>query len=135
MSAEQGPAAPDPDDLDRQLRELTSGVAEAPRFTEPSAAERARLAAGRGSAKPASRPSKSAWRNTRKTRKLRRPIDSPGRPGRARSGGGGPAARRKPAKARTPKQQRLRSAAKAAAILIGFVALLLLLHALGFGPQ
>jgi hypothetical protein len=44
--ADQGPRVPEPDEFDRLLRDLASGKAGPPRFTEPSAAERASQAAG-----------------------------------------------------------------------------------------
>jgi hypothetical protein len=136
MAAEHDPAsAPEPDDLDRQLRELTSGVAQAPKFTEPSAAERARQAARRANAHPAGKPGARprGWRTARKARGLRRPVSEPGRAGRQgrlRSAGAGS----RPA-ARSPRAQRIRSAARTAAIVIGFAVLLFVLHVLGFGPQ
>jgi hypothetical protein len=136
MPMEPSPATPSPDDFDRQLRDLASGAAGQARFRELSAAERARQAARRH---PLQR---MRWRSL-KARKLRRPASGPerkpggsfgpGKPGqrpfRAASGRrfGPPAAR--------SRQQRMRSIAKTAAVLVGFVALLVLLHLLGFGPQ
>jgi hypothetical protein len=145
MPAEHDPAPAEPDDLDRQLRDLTSGVAEAPRFTEPSAAERARLAAKRAGGRPsgarAARPAGSAtrrakgWRSARRARELRRPVQEPGQPGQPR-----PIRRNTGAAAGRPafrsrRSRRLRSAAKMTGIVVGFIALLLVLHMLGFGPQ
>jgi hypothetical protein len=46
---------------------------------------------------------------------------------------GGPGASRRPSG--VPRQQRLRSLAKGAGILIGFVALLVLMRMLGLGPH
>lgn len=138
MSAEHGPHSPDPDDFDRQLRDLTSGVAEAPRFTELSAAERARRAAERGRAAPAGQPGPMRWRNARKARKLRRPVSGEGTPersGRLRGPAGRRAGSSRPQQPRTRRQQRLRSAAKTIGILVAFAALLFVLHLLGFGPQ
>ncbi len=137
MSAEHGPASSEPDDFDRQLRDLTSGVAEAPRFTEPSAAERARLAAERTRARPAGQPTPMSWRNARKARKLRRPVTGQGasaQPGRLRGPAGRRAGSSRP-QPRTRRQRRLRSAAKMIGILVAFAALLFVLHLLGFGPQ
>jgi hypothetical protein len=135
MSAEHGPSAPDSDDFDRQLRELASGGGGAARFTEPSAAERARLAARRSQARPSSPSRTRAWRGARRARQLRKPVGHPGqtpgkRPHRRVLGAG-----RRPARNSTPRAQRLRSAAKIAGIAVGFVLLVLLLHALGLGPQ
>ncbi len=60
MSAERNPPAPEPDEFDRLLLELTSGQAGPARFREPSAAERARNAA---QARPVGRaPSRRARR-------------------------------------------------------------------------
>jgi hypothetical protein len=138
MSTERGAAMPGPDDFDRQLRELTSGSAGTARFREPSAAERAEGAIG-----PPVRRRRPVtnWRQASRARKLRRPV-TPG------SGGASgrrtpwsrasyllrrpPASRRAPA--RSPRQ-RLRSLAKGAAILVGFAALLFLMHVLGLGPR
>lgn len=137
MAAEHDPApSPEPDDFDRQLRELTSGVAQAPRFTEPSAAERARQAAKRGGAHPAGQPAArpGRWHKVRKARQLRRPVPGAGRPGRKaglRSVGGRGARPR----ALSPRKERIRSIARTAGILIGFAVLVFVLHLLGFGPQ
>lgn len=135
MPAEHGASAPDSDDFDRQLRELASGGGGAAKFTEPSAAERARQAARRAQARPKSPPRTRTWGGARRARQLRKPVSHPGqaagkRPRRriARVG-------RRSAANSTPRAQRLRSAAKIAAIAVAFVLLVLLLHALGFGPQ
>jgi hypothetical protein len=124
-------AVPEPDDFDQQLRDLTSGQAEPARFTELSAAERARRAAST----PQAPPRKMKWRSARKAKQLRKPLGPQGRkpPGR---GQGGPK-RRGPQKPRPAgsKRQRLIRAARTTAILIGFVVLLLVLHVLGFGPH
>jgi hypothetical protein len=131
MPIEPGPAAPSPDDFDRQLREITSGTAGAARFRELSAAERARLAGGRPRLPKALRKRLTA-------RKVRKPAAPPrkrtpsSRASRRRlrlvGGSGYNAAQR-------PRRERLLSVAKAAGILVGFVALLVVLHLLGFGPQ
>ena len=132
MSTERGPSVPGPDDFDRQLRDLTSGSAGAARYREPSAEERAKQAAQR-------RPRQRAgWRASAKARDLRRPVNSP------RQGSRGPLRRRKlrlvggkNARRQAPgaRRARLLSLAKMAGILVGFVALLILLHLLGLGPQ
>ncbi len=132
MSAEQDPVAPDPDDFDRQLRELTSGMAEAAKFTEPSAAERAKQAK-RGAPQPPSRQGPAGRGRARRTRKLRRPPGQPPRPGAARTGQNRAAARRP--QSRSDRRQRQISAVRTVAILIGFAALIFALHLLGFGPQ
>jgi hypothetical protein len=78
------------------------------------------------------------WRNARKARKLRKPI-GPSTPLRARITGGhlrvvgGTAAPRRTAP--TARRRRIRSAAKTAGILVAFAALIVVLHALGLGPQ
>jgi hypothetical protein len=134
MPAEHGASAPDSDDFDRQLRELASGGGGEAKFTEPSAAERARQAARRAQARPASPPRTRTWGSARRVRQFRKPVSFPGqaagkRPRRRIAGAG-----RRPAGSSTPRA-RLRSAAKIAAIAVAFVLLVLLLHALGFGPQ
>jgi hypothetical protein len=69
-----------PDDLDRELRELQAGLAKPARFKEPSAAERARMAA---------RPVRQ--RAARKARKLTQPsVEPPRQP----AGGWSPPPRR-----------------------------------------
>jgi len=72
MPVEFSSAMPDPDDFDAQLRNLTSGQAEPAKFTELSAAERARRALG-----PPPPPTKLNWRKARKARQLRRPPKDP----------------------------------------------------------
>jgi hypothetical protein len=135
MPAEHGASAPDSDDFDRRLRELASGGGGEAKFTEPSAAERAKQAARRSQARPGSPPRTRTWGGARRARRLRKPVSYPGQ-----AAGKGPRRRivragRRPAGNRTPRAQRLRSAAKIAAIAAAFVLLVLLLHALGFGPQ
>jgi hypothetical protein len=141
MPVEFSSAMPDPDDFDAQLRDLTSGQAEPAKFTELSAAERAKRAPGPPP------PAKLSWRKARKARQLRRPVGDQGlRPpggtkGRAGPGGakGRPkgssfSAQRKP----SPSGQRRRKVvaiARTVGILIAFAALLYGLHLLGFGPQ
>src|SRR6185437_1656216 len=122
---------PDPDDFDRQLRDLTSGQAEPAKFQELSAAERARRAAT-----PPPAPSKMKWRNNRKAKKLRRPVNEPGkRPGGPPQGG----KRKAPSMAsRTPaarRKARFLQILRTVGILIAFAALLYGLHLLGFGPH
>src|SRR3984957_10347922 len=120
MPVEYSSAMPDPDEFDRQLRDLTSGQAKPARFTELSAAERAK----RAPAPPP--PTKKGWRAAQKAKKLRRPVGDPGpkgggskRSGPKRSGskagnrlssGGRFAQQRGPAASR---RQRLLSAARA----------------------
>jgi hypothetical protein len=132
MSTEHSQAPHGPDDFDRQLRDLTSGTAGEARFREPSAAERAAQAAGR----PARRMSP---RNIARARKLRKPPSESAR-GRGRPGSwrrtrlrvvGGRNARPAPG----ARRARLRSLAKGVGILAGFVALLVVMHLLGLGPQ
>ena len=134
MPVEQSPAVPSPDEFDRQLRDLTSGASGAATFREPSAQERAAHPAAR-----LGKPGKTSWRNARKARKLRRPVVAPERPGAKRTGRGhlrvvGGTARRSGAAAGSARQ-RLRSAAKTAGVLVGFAALIVVLHLLGLGPQ
>jgi hypothetical protein len=131
MPVEYSSAMPDPDDFDRQLRDLTSGQAEPARFTELSAAERAK----RAPTPPP--PTKKAWRAAQKAKKLRRPVGDPGpkrsgpKAGKRLSSGGRFAQPRRPAS----RRQRLLSAARMIGILIAFAALLYGLHLLGFGPS
>ncbi|HUY47687.1 MAG TPA: hypothetical protein VMV92_18465 [Streptosporangiaceae bacterium] len=133
---EHSPATPSPDDFDRQLRDLASGAAGAARFRELSAAERARQAARRH---PLQR---MRWRNL-KSSKLRTPVSPTERKQAGSSRSGKPGQRRfKAASSRrfgqpaaSSRRQRMRSSAKSAAVLVGFVALLLVLHLIGFGPQ
>jgi hypothetical protein len=56
----------DRDEIERALRDLEAELARPARFIEPSAAERARLAAR-----------KTGWRNARKAKKLRKPVPEP----------------------------------------------------------
>jgi len=133
---EHSPATPSPDDFDRQLRDLASGAAGTARFRELSAAERARQATRRH---PLQR---LKWRSL-KARKLRKPTSppqrqpggsfKPGKPGQRRFGAA--SGRRFGPPAPTSRQQRMRSVAKTAAVLVGFVVLLVVLHIIGFGPQ
>jgi hypothetical protein len=132
MSTERGPSIPGPDDFDRQLRDLTSGSAGSARYREPSAEERAKQAAQR-------RPRQRArWRGSAKARELRRPVNSPGqgprgplRRRRLRLVGGKSAGRPAPGERRA----KLLSLAKMVGILVGFIALLIVLHLLGLGPR
>lgn len=133
MPVEQSPAVPGPDEFDRQLRDLTSGASGAASFREPSAQERAAHPARSG------QPGKMSWRSARKARKLRKPLSPPARPGSRLTGrshlrvvGGAAMPRRAPV---GPRRQRLRSAAKTIGILVGFAALIVVLHLLGLGPQ
>lgn len=126
-------AVPEPDDFDQQLRDLTSGQAEPARFTELSAAERARRAA----TPPPAQPGKRQWRKARKARQLRKPLGPQGRkqPGRGQAA---PKRRGRPAYSARPKgtkRDRMIATARTTAVLIAFVVLLLVLHLLGFGPQ
>jgi len=143
MSTEHGEGTHTPDDFDRQLRDLYSGSAGAARFREPSAAERAKRAArrrrqesGQSSRQPMN------WRKSRRARKLIKPVTSadeqPSAQGRPRRrptpvGRGRPAPRRPLSP--DARRRRLRSFAKGTGILIGFVALLFLMHMLGLGPH
>ena len=124
---------PDPDDFDRQLRDLTSGQAEPAKFQELSAAERARRAPTPPPA-PSKMKSKMNWRNNRKAKKLRRPVDDPGkRPGTPQPKRKAPSmASRTPAARRKARSLQI---LRTVGILIAFVALLYGLHLLGFGPQ
>jgi hypothetical protein len=112
MSTEHSDATQSPDDFDRQLHDLYASPPGTARFKEPSAAERARRAARR-----------------RRLRLNRRKASAARKPRRPPSAG----QQRRPAPG--DKRQRLISLAKGAAILVGFAALLLVLHLLGFGPQ
>jgi hypothetical protein len=133
MPEEYRQVAPEPDEFDRQLRNLTTGKAEPARFTELSAAERAKRAAARS--KPAAKPKRMSWRNTWRARKRRRPADGPQSGGPNRSAGRPPGGARRPRPARSTRQQRLRSIAKTVGVLLAFCALLFVLHLLGLGPQ
>ncbi len=135
MSTEHRAGVPSPDDFDRQLRDLTSGAAGTARYREPSAVERARRAA------PTGRRLRVSWRNARRARKLRTPVTT-GDGTRASSGRFWQRARLRRGRPRTirrpaagSRRKRLRSLAKGAGILVGFVALLFLMHMLGLGPQ
>jgi len=134
MSSEHTGATPGPDEFDRQLRDLYAGTGGAARFREPSAAERAKRAARR---RRQLNPRKS-----KQARNLRKPVAAGGAKRRTRAtswrrlfgfGRGRPGPARRPAPG--PRRQRLRSLAKGTGILIGFVALLVLMHLLGLGPQ
>lgn len=136
MSTEHSDATSSPDEFDRALRDLYAGTAGAARFREPSAAERAKRAAKR-------RRASLNPRRAGQARKLRRQAGAgnAGRPaaqGRSwrrlmRFGASPPGQARRPAPG--GRRRRLVSLAKGAGILVGFVALLLLMHVLGFGPQ
>jgi hypothetical protein len=124
---------PDPDDFDQQLRDLTSGQAEPAKFTELSAAERARR-----NQSPPPPAAKASRRSAKKAKQLRKPV---GDSGPKRTGSGkrkrklsavGSTAR-KPSPGR--RRQRLLSAARVTGVLIAFAALLYGLHLLGLGPQ
>jgi hypothetical protein len=124
---------PDPDDFDQQLRDLTSGQAEPAKFTELSAAERARR-----NQSPPPPPAKTNRRNAKKAKQLRKPVGDSG-PKRTGSGRGkrklsavGSTAR-KPSPGR--RRQKLLSAARVVGVLVAFAALLYGLHLLGLGPQ
>lgn len=133
MPTEPSPAASSSDDFDRQLREIASGAAGAARFRELSAAERARLAGGERQRWP------RALRKRLAARKLRKPASGPPRTRTpaARTGRrrlrvvGGRSYRAAPAM----RRQRLLSALKVTGVLVGFAALLIVLHLLGFGPH
>jgi hypothetical protein len=133
MPVEFSSAMPDPDDFDAQLRNLTSGQAEPAKFTELSAAERARRALG-----PPPPPTKLNWRKARKARQLRRPPNEQGgrSPGSAkgRPQGSPPSAKRKPSPS-SNRRGKVLAVVRTVGILIAFAALLYGLHLLGFGPQ
>jgi hypothetical protein len=136
MSTEHSDATGGQDDFERQLRDLYAGTAGAARFREPSAAERAKRAARR-------RRASLSLRRASQARKPRGPAAAgqAGRPAaQGRSwrrmlalgrGSTGPARRPAP----SDRRRRLSSLAKGTGILVGFVALLFLLHALGLGPH
>lgn len=146
MPTEHGPALPDPDEFDRQLRNITSGKAEPAKFTELSAAERARQAERARLAERAARPSarsRLSWRGVRKAKKLRKPVPEPGRAanGLARAGHTTRWQRVPTGSARPGQQspgQRKRfldhSGVRTTGVLAAFVLLLYGLHLLGFGP-
>lgn len=131
MPIEPTPAASSSDDFDRQLRDITSGTAGAARFRELSAAERARLAGG-GPKLP------KALRKRLTARKPRKPASGPPR-NRTTSARSGRRLRVVGGRSHQPaagtRHQRLVAVARAAGILVAFVALLVVLHLLGFGPQ
>lgn len=141
MSEEYRQVAPEPDEFERQLRELTAGRAEPARFTELSAAERAKRASARSA--PAAKRKRMSWFSRWRAGKLRRPVDgsqsgrfnsgAAQRPGMGAGAGGSAARRRRPA--RSARQQRLRSIATTIGVLLAFCALLYVLHLLGLGPQ
>ena len=139
MSTEHSDATQSPDDFDRQLRDLYASPPGTARFKEPSAAERARRAARR-------RRLRLNLRKAAAARKLRRPPSAgqderhrEGNRPRPRSWGDQAPGRGRSGQQHRPaprdRRQRLISLAKGAAILVGFAALLLVLHLLGFGPQ
>ncbi len=132
MPIEPTPAASSSDDFDRQLRDITSGAAGAARFRELSAEERARLAGSGGPKLP------RTLRKRLAARKARKPASGPprkrttaARKGRRLRVVGGRSYR----PADGSRHQRLIAVARAVGILVAFVALLLILHLLGFGPQ
>jgi hypothetical protein len=145
MSTQHGEGAPSPDEFDRQLRDLYSGSAGGAKFREPSAAERAKRAARRR--REASRQQRRqplSWPKSRQARKLRKPVASADATRRLPAQRSwrrwlGPLGRigSRPRRPLSPadRRRRLRSLARGAGILAGFVALLFLLHMLGFGPQ
>lgn len=122
------PSGSEPVDFDRHLRELTDGTAGSASFTELSAAERAKAA--RMSAQPRPGRSRPGLRESRRARQLRKPVTGPGhRPGRR--------ARLRLVRPGETSRRRGRAAkaAKRIGIVVGFCALLYVLHLLGFGPQ
>ncbi|HEX5190762.1 MAG TPA: hypothetical protein VFW16_14545, partial [Streptosporangiaceae bacterium] len=135
MATEHSDATGVPDEFDRKLRELYSGTAGEAKFREPSAAERAKSAASR-------RRASLSLRRAGQARKLRR-LATSGQSGRPVARGRSwrrlrrPASRPEPTRRPAPgdRRRRLVSLAKAAGILVGFVALLLLMHVLGLGPH
>jgi len=135
MSMENRAAVPGPEDFDRHLRDVVSGAAGAARYREPSAVERAR-----GASQPGRRQ-RVSWRNARRARLLRQPVTAGGgeRAGSgrfsqwARLRRGRPSAIRRSAPG--SRRRQLVSLAKGAGILVGFAALIFVLHMLGLGPQ
>jgi hypothetical protein len=128
---------PDPDDFDKQLRDLTSGKTEPPKYTELSAAERARRQGG-----PPPPTARQNRRNARKAKQLRKPLGetgskSPKPAGKKRrlSAVGSSAQKKGKAGSGNRRRQRLLSAARVVGVLIAFAALLYGLHLLGLGPQ
>lgn len=133
MPEENRQAVPEPDEFDRQLRDLTSGDVRPARFTELSAAERASRSANRPMPEP-TRKKRTGWRNARKARRLRKPVTGSNVSALKRgSGRAGAARRQRPT--RSIRQRRIRSIAKTVGILLAFCALLYALHLLGLGPQ
>ncbi len=130
MPEEHLQAVPDPDEFDRELRDLTSGRAEPARFREPSAAERAKLAPLPG------RAPRPGWRRVPIARRPRPRAAGGNRQASRRAAGAarraGGATRGRPG---TARRQRVRSIARAVALLVAFAALLYALHLLGFGPR
>lgn len=141
MPVEPSSAMPDPDDLDRQLRDLTSGLAEPPKFTELSAAERLRRLPGPPAPPPVTRRSQRKWRSARKARQLRKPTAEPGPkrgtgPGSAKRRPGIRGMQARPApNAANRRKRRLLTIVKTVGVVVAFAALLYGLHLLGFGPQ
>jgi hypothetical protein len=143
MSSEQGEGTQSPDDFDRQLRDLYSGSTGAAKFREPSAEERARRAARRRrQSSGRSRRQPVSWRKSRRARNLLKPVTSDDAAPTSRNSSWRrlvPFGRSRPSPRRPSspdeRRRRLRSFAKGTAILIGFVALLFLMHILGLGPQ
>jgi hypothetical protein len=119
---------PDPDDLDQQLRDLTSGQAEPAKFTELSAAERLRRVP---TPPPTPQRRRSSWRSARKARQLRKPVSEPGR----QHAGQNKARSRPRRNAASARRRRFIATAKVVGIVVAFAALLYGLHLLGFGPQ
>src|SRR5262249_31323313 len=122
MPNPSGPSIPDPDEFDRELRNLTSGKAEPARFTELSAAERARQAERAAR----SAPPRMRWRAARKAKKLRKPVPEPGRVGNG-SAKVGRVSRQRPAQAGSPprpsgqgSRHRIRSAMRTIGVLAAF---------------
>jgi hypothetical protein len=132
MPAQPDASKPDPDEIDRGLREIIAGSGAESAIREPSAADRASQRARR--AQGQAKRTRGAWRNTRRARKLRKPVSEPGRrPGQLRLRGRG----RGPARAgrRTRRWQRARTLAIRIGVLVVFAGLLFGLHLLGFGPR
>jgi hypothetical protein len=136
MPDEDAQPTPPPDEFDRELRDLTSGLAEPAKFKEPPAAERARLrSVPAGPARPGRMSMRSRW----KARRLRKPVREPGQkygPEAGRAAGRGRTSRTaRRGAGRSAREQRLRSVARTVAVLVAFAALVYVLHVLGFGPQ
>src|SRR5215472_15697181 len=105
---------PDPDELDQQLRDLTSGQAEPAKFTELSAAERLRRVPS-----PPPPPKRRNWRTARKARQLRKPVPEPGHKAAVRAN-----RIRRRQYAASSRRRRLITLAKVVGILVAFAALL-----------